>query len=142
MLSSDLYCDDCGQGLIFQDPVGAPAGGPPNGALLGLPGFEALEFDTFVTLGSVTADNPGGPAAAAHRWAVPLILVGNPAATFSDGLLDVTWSPAGGATFPIPTRREMDWGELMARVTLNSLAARKVTCTLLLQDASGSSGAV
>lgn len=122
-------------GSIFQDPAGNPNGGPPNGLLL--PSSDELEFDTFVTLGSVTADNPADP--------LPLLIPagaldigGQVTPTFNGDLLDVAWTPAAGASFP--NNDPGGLGELMARVTLFDTAAGLITLWLL--DANGPSGAV
>lgn len=140
---NDLYVDFAGEvpivemlldlpGQIYQDPFGDAAGGPPNVNLLPL--IETIRYDTFVTLGSETSPIPGTALLIAGG---AVDIGGQPGSTMSEDLIDITWSPAGGQTFPNTNPGQ---GMLMARVTL--AAGSSASITVLLQDANGSSGAV
>lgn len=141
---NDLYVDFAGNvpivemllnapGNIFQDAVGDPTGAPPLANLVGNPAFPMLAFDSFVTLGGETSPLDGTALLIAGG---AVDIGGAPTATFSDSLLDITWSPAGGQTFANPNPGV---GGFMARVTL--VDTSQDTVTLFLQDANGSSDA-
>lgn len=144
---NDLYVDFTGDtpifemllsapGKIFQHPGGDPMGGPlPFGTSFFGCGVElpaSLCLDSFVTLG-VEEQPFQGTVLLIAGGAVDL--GGAAAATFDESLLDITWAPAGGQTFP-----STGAPQLIARVTLADDTDGVVA--LFLQDARGSSGAL
>lgn len=140
---NDLFVDFAGEvpivemlldapGSIYQNDFGDAAGGPPGESIVGLVP-EAL-YDTFVTLGSETSPIPGTQLLIAGG---AVDIGGASGATMSPDLIDMTWSPAGGQTFP---NSNPGSGMFMARVTLVDTLDGEAT--LYLQDANGPSGAI
>lgn len=78
-------------GDIYQDAFGNNT--EPNPAIYALAGFEALEFDTYVTMGAWPYPSPTTQIGAA----VDIEALPPRSATFSDQLLDLAWGPTGGS---------------------------------------------
>ena len=94
-------------GQIYQNGVGANT--PPNSAFFG--GFPSLEFDTFIAQGSSTQLGPDGDPGTIGG---AVDIGGASGHTFSNGLLDIAYGPAGGAD--ISDRNDF----LIARISLSN----------------------
>jgi hypothetical protein len=96
-------------GAIYQNAQGAVSA--PNSVLVGLAGFEALKWDTFVTQGSAVSGGPDGDTGIGGG---AVNLGGAASAQFNTAGINQGWNPAGGVN--ISDRN----GFLVGRVTLTN----------------------
>ena len=115
--SIQLLTPTLAAGDIYQDGVGGNT--PPNSAFF--PTFPALEYDTFMANGGLTAETTGGVL---EVGGAPE-LGGGSALTFTDWKIDATWGPALGS--PVSDRTDYIVARVTLKNTVNSLFQLRVT---------------